>query len=92
VYDKAQKRLIFTIPSLTGFVNGDNLVVTISPNVKDLADIEFEIINNIPNNTVPRNTAEYIHNDIELPVLTIIGEPVINNTKDQTLLEFNASK
>lgn len=92
VYNKAQKRLIFTIPSLTGFVNGDNLVVTISPNVKDLADIEFENINNIPNNTVPRNTAEYIHNDIELPVLTIIGEPVINNTKDQTLLEFNASK
>ncbi len=92
VYNKAQKRLIFTIPSLTGFVNGDNLVVTISPNVKDLADIEFENINNIPNNTVPRNTAEYIHNDMELPVLTIIGEPVINNTKDQTLLEFNASK
>ncbi len=92
VYNKAQKRLIFTIPSLTGFVNGDNLVVTISPKVKDLADIEFENINNIPNNTVPRNTAEYIHNDIELPVLTIIGEPVINNTKDQTLLEFNASK
>lgn len=92
VYNKAQKRLIFTIPSLTGFVNGDNLVVTISPNVKDLADIEFENIKNIPNNTVPRNTAEYIHNDMELPVLTIIGEPVINNTKDQTLLEFNASK
>lgn len=92
VYNKAQKRLIFTIPSLTGFVNGDNLVVTISPNVKDLADIEFENINNIPNNSVPRNTAEYIHNDAELPVLTIIGEPVINNTKDQTLLEFNATK
>ncbi|MEC1304100.1 S-layer homology domain-containing protein [Lysinibacillus capsici] len=92
VYNKAQKRLIFTIPSLTGFVNGDNLVVTISPNVKDLADIEFENINNIPNNSVPRNTAEYIHNDAELPVLTIIGEPVINNSKDQTLLEFNASK
>lgn len=92
VYNKAQKRLIFTIPSLTGFVNGDNLVVTISSNVKDLADIEFENINNIPNNSVPRNTAEYIHNDAELPVLTIIGDPVINNTKDQTLLEFNASK
>jgi len=92
VYNKAQKRLTFTIPSLTGFVNGDNLIVTISPNVKDLADIEFENINNIPNNTVPRNTAEYIHNDNELPVLTIIGEPAINNTKDQTLLEFNASK
>lgn len=92
VYNKAQKRLVFTIPSLTGFVNGDNLVVTISPNVKDLADIEFENINNIPINTVPRNTAEYIHNDIELPVLTIIGDPAINNAKDQTLLEFNASK
>ncbi|WP_155593389.1 S-layer homology domain-containing protein [Lysinibacillus cavernae] len=92
VYSKAQKRLIFTIPSLTGFVNGDNLVVTISPKVKDLADIEFENINNIPNNTVPRNTAEYIHNDSVGPILTIIGEPVINSTKDQTLLEFNATK
>ncbi len=65
VYNKAQKRLTFTIPSLTGFVNGDNLVVTISPNVKDLADNEFENINNTPVNTVPRNTAEYIHKDGE---------------------------
>jgi len=92
VYNKSQKRLIFTIPSLTGFVNGDNLVVTISPNVKDLADNGFENINNIPSNSVPRNTAEYIHNDSELPYLTIIGEPAINAAKDQTLIEFNASK
>ncbi|MFJ7665126.1 S-layer homology domain-containing protein [Lysinibacillus sp. NPDC097162] len=92
VYNKAQKRLTFTIPSLTGFVNGDNLVVTISPNVKDLADNEFENINNAPVNSVPRNTAEYIHRDGEWPYLTIIGEPAINNAKDQTLVEFNATK
>ncbi|MFJ5565085.1 S-layer homology domain-containing protein [Lysinibacillus xylanilyticus] len=92
VYNKSQKRLIFTIPSLTGFVNGDNLVVTISPKVKDLADNEFENINNIPPNSVPRNTAEYIHKDGELPYLTIIGEPAINAAKDQTLIEFNATK
>ncbi|MGE7999651.1 S-layer homology domain-containing protein [Lysinibacillus sp. NPDC093190] len=92
VYNKSQKRLIFTIPSLTGFVNGDNLVVTISPNVKDLADNGFENINNIPPNSVPRNTAEYIHKDGEWPYLTIIGEPAINATKDQTLIEFNATK
>lgn len=92
VYNKAQKRLTFTIPSLTGFVNGDNLVVTISPNVKDLADNEFENINNTPVNTVPRNTAEYIHKDGEWPYLTIIGEPAINAAKDQTLVEFNATK
>ncbi|MFJ5767775.1 S-layer homology domain-containing protein [Lysinibacillus sp. NPDC093210] len=92
VYNKAQKRLTFTIPSLTGFVNGDNLVVTISPNVKDLADNEFENINNAPVNSVPRNTAEYIHKDGEWPYLTIIGEPAINNAKDQTLVEFNATK
>ncbi|MEX3747480.1 S-layer homology domain-containing protein [Lysinibacillus xylanilyticus] len=92
VYNKSQKRLIFTIPSLTGFVNGDNLVVTISPNVKDLADIGFENINNIPPNSVPRNTAEYIHKDGEWPYLTIIGDPAINKEKDQTLIEFNATK
>jgi len=92
VYNKAQKRLTFTIPSLTGFVNGDNLVVTISPNVKDLADNEFENINNTPVNSVPRNTAEYIHRDGEWPYLTIIGEPAINAAKDQTLVEFNATK
>ncbi|TKI71814.1 S-layer homology domain-containing protein [Lysinibacillus mangiferihumi] len=92
VYNKAQKRLTFIIPSLTGFVNGDNLVVTISPNVKDLAGNEFENINNTPVNTVPRNTAEYIHKDGEWPYLTIIGEPAINAAKDQTLVEFNATK
>ncbi len=92
VYNKSQKRLIFTIPSLTGFVNGDNLVVTISSKVKDLADNEFENITNIPPNSVPRNTAEYIHKDDEWPYLTIIGEPEINAAKDQTLIEFNASK
>ncbi|MBX8945030.1 MULTISPECIES: S-layer homology domain-containing protein [Lysinibacillus] len=93
VYNKAQKRLIFTIPSLTGFVNGDNLVVTISPNVKDLADIEFENINNIPpNSNPPRNTAEYLHKDSKLPILTIKGEPEINAAKDLTLLTFNATK
>ncbi len=92
VYNKSQKRLIFTIPSLTGFVNGDNLVVTISPKVKDLADNEFENINNIQPNSVPRNTAEYIHKDGEWPYLTIIGDPAINAAKDQTLIEFNATK
>ncbi|AVK98765.1 S-layer homology domain-containing protein [Lysinibacillus sphaericus] len=92
VYNKAQKRLTFIIPSLTGFVNGDNLVVTISPNVKDLASNEFENINNTPVNAVPRNTAEYIHKDGEWPYLTIIGEPAINAAKDQTLVEFNATK
>jgi len=93
VYNRAQNRLVFTIPSLTGFVNGDNLVVTISPNVKDLADNEFENINNIPpNNNVPRNTAEYVHNDPVGPILTIKDDPIINNTKDQTLLKFHASK
>ncbi|MFY0521350.1 S-layer homology domain-containing protein [Lysinibacillus sp. UGB7] len=92
IYNKSQKRLTFTIPSLTGFVNGDNLVVTISPNVKDLADNEFENINNVLPTNVPRNTAEYIHKDGEWPYLTIIGEPAINAEKDQTIVEFNATK
>ncbi|WP_264990065.1 S-layer homology domain-containing protein [Lysinibacillus piscis] len=92
VYNKAQKRLTFTIPSFTGFVNGDNLVVNISPKVKDLADNEFENITNIPPNSSPRNTAEYIHNDTEWPYLTIIGDPVTNAAKDHTIVEFNATK
>ncbi len=92
VYDKARNRIILTIPSLTGFVNGDNLIVTVLPSVKDIANNDFENTSNIHPSATPRNRAEYIHSDATLPVLTLIGQPQVNPSKSAALVKYRANK
>lgn len=92
VYDKTNNRIILTIPSLTGFVNGDNLIVTVLPSVKDIAYNDFENTSNVHPTATPRNRAEYIHSDTLLPVLTLIGEPEVNPSKTAALVTYRANK
>lgn len=93
VYTKEAQgsKVRLTIPSLTGFVNGDTLRATVLPTVLDRADNPFETIENPGKNNVVDNYADYIHSDVEKPILSIID---INTNNEQTKAEvtFNASK
>lgn len=79
-YTAGSRRVLLTIPSNTGFVNGDTLRVTVLPGVKDLAGKAFENSNTVtPGNTI-RNYAEHIHQDNEPPTITI--KNVINKADE----------
>jgi len=94
-YEKTStgSRVTLKIPSNTGFVNGDNLIVTVLPGVKDLAGNEFENNTNLlPNVEKPRNIAEYIYRNTGEPVLNFIGKPILNAEKDRAVVNFNASR
>ncbi|MEK5230401.1 S-layer homology domain-containing protein [Lysinibacillus sp. FSL K6-0232] len=79
-YTPGSRRVLLTIPSDTGFVNGDTLRVTVLPDVKDLADNAFENINTVQPGDPVRNYAEYKHADTVMPVITI--ENVINRADE----------
>lgn len=78
-----------TIPSITGFVKGDTLRVTVLPGVKDLAENPFENVDTIPNNAVPRNEAIYIHED---PLKPIINITKLTPGTDKYLVEVETNK
>lgn len=86
-----KSKLTIRIPSVTGFVNGDTLVVTILPGVKDLADNEFVNKNVVPSMEEVKNKATYVHNDSLLPALSNLK---FSKNPDGTtgLLEFSANK
>lgn len=84
-------RVLITIPSLTGFVNGDTLRVTALPAIQDLAENGFEDASNAPGGGTPRNFAEYRHIDITQPNildLSIVG----NGSNSLSEVSFNATK
>lgn len=92
-YGSGKSRVLLTVPSFTGFVNGDTLKVTVLPGVKDLADNEFENINTVATGATVRNIAQYKHDDTVAPILDI--EQTFTNTSGaQPKIEvtFNASK
>ena len=84
-------RVLITIPSLTGFVHGDTLRVTVSKNVLDMAENEFENINNVASGVTPRNFAEYQHNDPYFPELKIT-KVERDQTAPKSKIFYNASK
>ncbi|MGY4793584.1 S-layer homology domain-containing protein [Lysinibacillus fusiformis] len=79
-YKAGDKKVLLTIPSDTGFVNGDTLRVTVLPGVKDLADNAFENTGTVKPGDPVRNYAEYKHTDTVAPVITI--ENVINRADE----------
>ncbi|WP_342471425.1 S-layer homology domain-containing protein [Metasolibacillus sp. FSL H7-0170] len=86
-------RVLLTIPSQTGFVNGDTLKVTVLPGVKDLAGLEFENIRTLPTNSdvPPRNYATYTHTDTVPPEITKIN--ITKNAGSELAeVEFTANK
>lgn len=84
-------RVLLTIPSGTGFVNGDTLKVNVLPGVKDLANLEFENVNTVPADTTPRNYATYTHTDGLHPELTNIK--ITKNPGGKTAeVEYTANK
>ncbi|MGE7092446.1 S-layer homology domain-containing protein [Lysinibacillus sp. NPDC048646] len=70
-YKPGDKKVLLTIPSDTGFVNGDTLRVTVLPGVKDLADNAFENTNTVKPGDSIRNYAEYKHEDTVKPTIKI---------------------
>ncbi|MFJ3390188.1 S-layer homology domain-containing protein [Lysinibacillus sp. NPDC086135] len=94
-YKPGDKKVLLTIPSDTGFVNGDTLRVTVLPGVKDLADNAFENTNNVkPGNSI-RNYAEYKHDDTVMPVIKI--ENTVNKADEsdgfrRAEIEFKPNK
>lgn len=91
VYEESRNRVKITIPSLTGFVNGDTLRVTVLPGVMDLAENPFENKDNAPNNQEPRNYAEYKHNDTLLPYIRNFS--IVKNTENTVAkVNFEATK
>lgn len=93
VYSKegTGSKVRLTIPSITGFVNGDTLRVTVLPSVLDRADNPFETLENPGKNNVVDNYADYIHSDVDKPVLTIV-DMNINNEQTRAEVTFDASK
>ncbi|MER2010457.1 MAG: hypothetical protein ABS939_23775, partial [Psychrobacillus sp.] len=84
------KRVRLTIPALNSLVKNDTIRVTVSKNVLDLAENEFEHIERYPSNqNGPRNEAYYSHTDNLKPELTIKN---IIIEKDRNIVEFNATK
>ncbi|MED4075141.1 S-layer homology domain-containing protein [Lysinibacillus fusiformis] len=94
-YKAGDKKVLLTIPSDTGFVNGDTLRVTVLPGVKDLADNAFENTNTVKPGDPIRNYAEYRHEDTVMPVVTIVN--TINKTDEsdgfrRAEIEFKPNK
>ncbi|MGN7479023.1 S-layer homology domain-containing protein [Solibacillus silvestris] len=84
------KRVRLTIPALNALVKGDTIRVTVSKNVLDLAENEFEHIDRYPENqNAPRNEAYYVHVDNEVPKIEIKKVLIESN---RNLVEFVASK
>ena len=67
----SNKRIRLTIPSISSLVNNDTIRVTVSKNVLDLAENEFENIEVVGADEIPRNTATYIHGDTLKPDVKI---------------------
>ncbi|MEC1179556.1 S-layer homology domain-containing protein [Metasolibacillus meyeri] len=86
-------RVLLTIPSQTGFVNGDTLRVTVLPGVKDLAGLDFENVRTLPPNSdvPPRNYATYTHTDTVEPVITRV-EITKNAGSDLAKVDYHANK
>jgi hypothetical protein len=84
-------RVLITIPSLTGFVHGDTLRVTVSKNVLDMAENAFENVDNAASGVTPRNFAEYQHNDPYFPELKI-SKVERDQTAPKSKIYYNASK
>lgn len=94
-YKPGDKKVLLTIPSDTGFVNGDTLRVTVLPGVKDLADNAFENTSTVKPGNPVRNYAEYRHEDTVMPVITI--ENTINKADEsdgfrRAEIEFKPNK
>ena len=84
------KKVRLTIPALNALVKNDTIRVTVSKNVLDLAENEFEHADRYPaDQNSPRNVAYYTHKDDAIPKLTI--EKVIVE-KDRNLVDFTATK
>lgn len=87
----AKGKITISIPSVTGFVNGDTLRVKVDRKVTDLAENAFineDIITNIED---LRNFADYTHSDALSPILKNLNfTPNHNETKG--ILEFNSNK
>lgn len=64
-------KIRLTIPSITALVKGDTIRATILPGVTDLAENPFENIDTVPVQQVPRNYAEYRHEDTDTPEIKI---------------------
>lgn len=93
VYKKVGKgaEITITVPAINALVNGDNIIVNVLPGVKDLADNDFENIENVVKGQTPRNKAEYKHDDSIKPVLTILGVEK-DASQENAVVEFNTTK
>ncbi len=94
-YKEGDKKVLLTIPSETGFVYNDTLRVTVLPGVKDLADNEFENSNTVEPGKPIRNYAEYVHQKLDMPVITIeniINKQDQNDNYRRSEVEFKPSK
>ncbi|MFJ7951970.1 S-layer homology domain-containing protein [Lysinibacillus sp. NPDC096418] len=94
-YKEGDKKILLTIPSETGFVYGDTLRVTVLPGVKDLADNEFENASTVKENDPVRNFAEYLHDKLDLPVMSIenvVSKPDQSDGFNRVEVEFKPSK
>ncbi|WP_052125317.1 S-layer homology domain-containing protein [Lysinibacillus boronitolerans] len=94
-YKEGDKKVLFTIPSGTGFVYKDTLRVTILPGVKDLAGNDFENSNTVQPGGNIRNFAEYVHEKFEMPVINIeniVNKPDESDNFKRVEVEFKPSK
>ncbi|MCS5503730.1 S-layer homology domain-containing protein [Lysinibacillus sp. A4] len=94
-YKEGDKKVLFTIPSGTGFVYKDTLRVTILPGVKDLAGNDFENSNTVQSGENIRNFAEYVHEKFEMPVIkieNIVNKPDESDNFKRVEVEFKPSK
>lgn len=89
--DGKGSKVRLTIPSVTGFVNGDTLRVTVLTGVKDRAENPFESIENPGANGVVDNYADYIHSDTVSPSVSI---KKVERNADQTKAKvtYNTTK
>lgn len=84
------RKVRLTIPALNALVKSDTIRVTVSKNVLDLAENEFEHSDRFPaTENAPRNEAYYEHVDNEIPKMEI-KKVLIESTRN--LVEFKASK
>ncbi|MCS1391235.1 S-layer homology domain-containing protein [Lysinibacillus boronitolerans] len=94
-YKEGDKKVLFTIPSGTGFVYKDTLRVTILPEVKDLAGNDFENASNVESGNPIRNFAEYEHNKFVPPniaIKNVVKQPGEANDISKVEVEFVPNK
>ncbi|WP_107950695.1 S-layer homology domain-containing protein [Lysinibacillus parviboronicapiens] len=94
-YKEGDKKVLLTIPSGTGFVYGDTLRVTVLPSVKDLADNDFENANTVQPGKNIRNYAEYVHEKLDMPVISIknvVSKPDQSDNFKRVEVEFKPNK